>query len=91
MRFVNPGSAFKSEGRSAFSRLWRLSPHPLYSPQGAGGAISTRFGYLRRNVRLALVEEMGHKYQFVLIGTAASQPDDDELLLGHVIKYIKVE
>lgn len=33
--------------------------------------------YLPHNMRLALVEEMGHEYSFVQDGAAGSRPDDN--------------
>ncbi|KAJ5406619.1 hypothetical protein N7465_007903 [Penicillium sp. CMV-2018d] len=38
--------------------------------------------YVPRNMLLALVEEMGHEYSFVLDGAAGSRADDNNLLLG---------
>ncbi|KAG0153309.1 hypothetical protein PDIDSM_5159 [Penicillium digitatum] len=45
--------------------------------------------YLPRNMLLALVEEMGHEYTFVLDGAAASRPADDKLLLGLASRHVK--
>ncbi|KGO78015.1 hypothetical protein PITC_025430 [Penicillium italicum] len=45
--------------------------------------------YLPRNMLLALVEEMGHEYRFVLDGAAWSRPSDDKLLLGLVSRNVK--
>ncbi|KAJ5970088.1 uncharacterized protein N7479_000006 [Penicillium vulpinum] len=45
--------------------------------------------YLPRNMLLALVEEMGHDYKFVLDGAAGSRLDDDKLLLGLLSKGVK--
>ncbi|KAJ5807395.1 hypothetical protein N7447_010851 [Penicillium robsamsonii] len=44
--------------------------------------------YLPRNMLLALVEEMGHEYAFVMDGAARSR-DDDKLLLGVLSKSVE--
>ncbi|KAJ5781393.1 uncharacterized protein N7518_009876 [Penicillium psychrosexuale] len=45
--------------------------------------------YLPRNMLLALVEEMGHEYKFVLDGATRSRSEDDDLLLGVCARNIK--
>ncbi|CAI7622932.1 unnamed protein product [Penicillium viridicatum] len=45
--------------------------------------------YLPRNMLLALIEEMGHEYSFVLDGAAGSRPDDNNLLLGLLSRNVK--
>lgn len=45
--------------------------------------------YLPRNMLLALVEEMGHEYSFVLDGAAGGRPDDNNLLLGLLSRNVK--
>ncbi|KAJ9489208.1 hypothetical protein VN97_g4079 [Penicillium thymicola] len=45
--------------------------------------------YLPRNMLLALVEEMGHEYSFVLDGAAGSRSDDNNLLLGLLSRNVK--
>jgi hypothetical protein len=45
--------------------------------------------YLPHNMLLALVEEMGHEYSFVMNGAAGSRANDDKLLLALLSKNVK--
>ncbi|KAJ5867580.1 hypothetical protein N7534_002133 [Penicillium rubens] len=45
--------------------------------------------YLPHNMLLALVEEMGHEYSFVMNGAAGSRANDDKLLLALLSKIVK--
>jgi hypothetical protein len=45
--------------------------------------------YLPRNMLLALVEEMGDEYTFIMDGATGSRADDDKLLLGLLSKGVK--
>lgn len=47
--------------------------------------------YLPRNMLLALVEEMGHEYQFVLDGAACIRYNADNLLLGLLSRNVKAQ
>lgn len=45
--------------------------------------------YLPRNMLFALVEEMGHEYNFMPDGVTCSRPDNDNLLLRLLSRDVK--